>query len=370
MDKLIELNRHFRMQRPLNPDSNYIDYYFSGTFLEIAFPVPCCNYDKKGFCTMCNYGTGNPITDRNKIKKQLLPILQEYEYRTNSLMIGTNGSIFDSHAFPLDFLCEVLKVVKAFSYKTIIFETHFSTVTLSLLQLIKELLPDKQIFIESGLESSNCIIQKYCYAKVLSLDFVLNKIDLIHTAGIHTYINVILGAPFLNIFDQKQDCLDTTRWILKHNCAAVIFPLNIKPFTTIEYMYQNQLYTPISLWMLFDVLQNFSARELEYIDIAWYGNRIDEYVEADCNTIFPNSCTICSENLQTLFDQYNQLKNGKKRYEIIKRFEKHQEQCSCLNKYLTTLLSAEKSNNITNTIYHNRTLLFNQAVLDRLLSEV
>lgn len=370
MDKLIVLNRYFRTLRPHNPESNYIDYYFSGYYLEIDFPNTCCSYDKIGCCTMCNYGTGNPITSPNIIKEQLTFVLEKYKEKTNILLIGTNGSVLDTKSFQFDFLCNALKIVNTFSYKTIIFETHFSTITLSVLQLLKELLPDKKIFIEAGLESSNDVVQKYCYAKRLPLDFVEKKIQIIHKLEMQVYINVILGAPFLSVKEQKQDCLDTIRWIIAHNCYAVVFPLNIKPFTTIKYMYQKKIYYPISLWMLFDVLNSFSYTDLEHIDVTWYGNRLDGYIENGCETIFPQTCNSCNNMLMTLFDEYNSLINGEKRFSLLKGFLKENRACKCFDKYLSILSASDNSRDIKKNIYYSRNLLFNKAILDGILTEV
>lgn len=369
MDKIKKINHYFRTLRPHNPESNYIDYFFSGNFLEIDFPSTCCPYDKNDCCTMCNYGTGNPITDMNIIIKQLLFILEKYKDDTNVLLIGTNGSVLDTRNFQFDFLCDSLKIINNFSYNTVIFETHFSTINRTVLQLLKKLLPDKQIFIEAGLESSNSVVQKYCYTKTLSLDFVEKKIYLIHKLGMFVYINTILGGPFLSVREQKQDCLDTIRWIIEHNCYAVIFPLNIKPFTTIKYMYQKKLYTPISLWMLFDVLKSFSDDELDHIDVAWYGNRIDEYVEDDCKTIFPRTCSDCSDKLQILFDKYNNLKCGTQRFNLLESFLKEKKTCRCYEAYLNDLSTSNDSKDIEKSIYNSRELLFREATLDELLKE-
>ena len=370
MDQLKELNRYFRTLRSHNPKSNYIDYFFSGDFLEIAFPNICCSYDKNGCCTMCNYGTGNAITNNAMIIKHLMYILEEYRNRTDTLLIGTNGSVLDNKNFQFDFLCEALKVINEFPYNIIIFETHFSTITCSVLQLLKKLLPNKKIFIESGLESSNDIVQKYCYAKPLPLNFVKEKIQLIHDLDMQAYINVILGAPFLTTKEQKQDCLDTVKWILNNNCKAVIFPLNIKPYTTIEYMYKHALYTPVSLWMLLDVLNSFSDKELEQIDVTWYGNRQDEYVGNDCKTVFPKTCNKCSDKLRVLFDQYNSLKTGLKKYNLLQDFTKETRPCKCFDTYINTLSVPIGSNDIAENIYRSRKLLFDTATLDKLLPEV
>ena len=369
MDKLKELNCYFRTLRPHNPKSNYIDYYYSGSYLEIDFPNIRCSYDKNGCCTMCNYGTGNPITDMNIITEQLLSILERYKGKTSVLLIGTNGSVLDTKNFQFDILSESLKIISTFPYNIVIFETHFSTITRTVLQLLKKLLTNKKIFIEAGLESSNSIIQNYCYAKILPLDFVKKKIALIHESGMHVYINVILGAPFLSVKEQKQDCLDTVRWIIKHNCYAVLFPLNIKPFTTIEYMYQKKMYTPVFLWMLFDVLKSFSADELEYIDVTWYGNRLDEYVEDNCKTIFPKTCDNCCGILQTLFDQYNDLQNGSHRFRLLDFFLKENKTCKCYEAYLNALSTSNDARDIEKSISRSRKILFCEAVMDGVLTE-
>ena len=369
MDRLKELNCYFRLRRPQNPESNYIDYFFSGSYLEIDFPNICCPYDKIGCCTMCNYGTGNPITDINILNKQLLLILNKYKSETDILLIGTNGSVLDINYFQFDYLCDCLKIINSFSYNTLIFETHFSTITQSVLQLLRKLLPNKKIFIESGLESSNPIVQKYCYTKPLSLDFIKKKIQLVHESNMQLYINVLLGAPFLSVRCQKQDCLDTIRWIRVQNCYVVVFPLNIKPFTTIEYMYQKKMYMPISMWMLFDILNSFSADELEYIDVTWYGNRQDEYVEDNCKTIFPYACNNCANKLLAFFDKYNNLKKGSERFFLREVFLKEKKLCRCHETYLNALSSSKNSRNIEKSIYYLRGLLFHEAILDGILTE-
>lgn len=368
MDKLKELNRYFRTLRPHNPNSNYIDYYYSGNYLEIDLPNTRCAYDKNGCCTMCNYGTGNLITDMNVIMEQLLFILEKYKDKTSVLLIGTNGSVLDTKYFQFDILCECLKIISIFPYNTVIFETHFSTITYAVLHSLKKILTNKKIYIEAGLESSNDIIQNYCYVKTLPLDFINKKIALIHELGMHIYINVILGAPFLSVKEQKKDCLDTVRWIIEHNCYAVIFPLNIKPFTTIEYMYQKKMYTPVFLWMLFDVLKSFSADELEYIDVTWYGNRLDEYVDNNCKTIFPQTCDNCFDILRTLFDLYNGMQNGSDKFRLLEVFLKENETCKCYEAYLNDLSVSNDTKDLKKSINYSRKILFCEAVKDGILT--
>lgn len=282
---------------------------------------------------MCNYGSGAPIQSRTALESQFDAHISAVGSDLKTLILCTNGSFLDDRNVPSDIQESLMRRAQTSVASTIIIETHVDTLSAEKLRVVRQNIPSKEIILELGLESADPFVQKNCYLKEIHLAQLSAVMDYAQQAGFLFQLNVILGAPFLSVSEQMDDAERAIRWALDHHALAALFPMNIKPYTLLQYAYLKGLYTPISHWAMPLLLSRFSSGELARIDLAWFGNRQIEYDTAEITTIFPRDCPQCSQLLQDFYQSYVLTADGAERHALIDRIlSVGSASCDCMTK--------------------------------------
>lgn len=325
---LIRVNRYLKKSRPLLDTETVCDVFRNGTFLEIGFMSKRCRNDANGACIMCDYGAISGTKDSSLYKNEMNKILKEHQ-GIEYLLLCSNGSIMDHSQIPEDTFKTILMQAQATEIPHIIIETHYDDVNAENLQLIKQLLPSKDLTLELGLETVNQSYQDTLIMKHINMSAFEKKVALIQSYGIHVDVNILLGLPFLSAQEQYTDTLNAISWAFAHNCNPVLFPVNIKPFTLLMHMYQNGFYKPVSHWLLILLLDSIAPEKLSRLTISYYGNREETYDNADIHPVFPGCCPVCEKPLQDFYSQFFQEDDSYRKKELIKNIlEFHS--CDCL----------------------------------------
>ena len=327
MDKLFlsRINKYLKRDRETLNAETICTYYRENNYLEISFDNGQCSYDKQGFCTMCDYGIATQKHDVSVFIEEMLRIYNMYE-GIESLMLCTNGSFLDDRQMPLDFQKSIMEAANNLPCKNIYIETHYSTITDSKLELLREIFHNKTIKIELGLETVNEYYQKYILNKKISIKHFADVIKKIQTYGYTPIVNLLVGLPFLNENEQVTDILNSIKWCIEHNTEMVLFPINIKPHTLIHYLYENGMYSPISQWEIIYVLSSVDEKYLSKIDIAYWGNRDESY--KDEVVIFPEICSQCQSLIYNFYLKYICANTSADRKKLINDLLKNK-QCNC-----------------------------------------
>ncbi|MCL2473824.1 MAG: nitroreductase family protein, partial [Alphaproteobacteria bacterium] len=232
-----------------------------------------CRFKEKNFCTMCDYGYGEPIK-ASEIEKQLDSVFSALKQPIKDLVLLTSGSFLDTKQISRDVLFETLRYVKRFECEAIIFETHYATVNKSILQELKEHCGNAEIVIELGLESADEHVLKNCLNKPIVLKQLEEKVRLIKENGCYFSLNVLFGAPFLTPSQQIDDTVKTIEYAANLGAyKIVVFPINIKESSVVGYLHKQGKYTAPSLSGLAEVLRKISDESLGRIKFSWYGDR-------------------------------------------------------------------------------------------------
>lgn len=319
MDKMIlkKVNQYLRKKRPILSPQVICDTYQNNTFLEIAFISKGCRNDLKGSCIMCDYGATNGSKTKEIYLNEMNSIL-EASRNVQYLLLCANGSIMDEYQLSEEIFKSILNNTAATEIPNIIIETHFQDITIEKLKYIKKILHDKALTIELGLETANQNYQDSLIMKGIIIDEIEKKIREIQQFEINVDLNIMLGLPFLSEKEQLEDSLEAIGWALKHNCNPVIFPLNIKPFTLLYHMYQTGYYRPISLWLVVLLLSFLEPMDLEKITVSYYGNRSDEYLGIEEDTIYPCACPRCNQRLMNFFESFFHTNHWQERHKLLK----------------------------------------------------
>lgn len=291
--------------------------FFDGRVLQICFLSKGCRYNKNGGCVICDYGKVRrenlKVAD---IKEIMSKVFSDLEILPNVLLLNSLGSVLDTDEMPIENIVTLLYLLADIEIKTIIFETHYLTINVSILNLIQQKLPNKSIAIELGLESSNKQIREKYLNKYIDEKGFMEKVKLIKSFGFTVEANVIFGAPFLTREQQKRDTIESIVWSFQNNIDIVnLFPINVKPDTVLYKLYERGGYFPVSHEDFINVLQQIPKKYIGKVHLCWYGNREIDYGEK--KTILP----ICEPEeypkLMEFYQMFNSNKNPDNRIRLL-----------------------------------------------------
>lgn len=332
-DLLSELNKKVRERKPNIDGSNLYAVWKENNSLQIFLRSQGCRFSELGMCTMCDYGISERNLTLHEIAIAMNYIIKEITPEINAIGLGTFGSFFDTYELSEENQNYVLEIVARLNINDITIETFYSTVTEEKLKRTKEILKEKELSIELGLESVSEFVQKDCLNKRIHLPSLLKKIELIHKYDCRVILNVLFGAPFLNLDQQIDDSLKSVKWGFEHGAdQIVLFPTNIKPYTLLKELYNGGFYQPISHWGFLMLLNDIPEKYLDKIIFSWYGNRESNYAEKGIEHIMPRACDSCRHNIINFYEAFLETPNSKERKQLLQgMFMKHL-MCDCREK--------------------------------------
>lgn len=312
---LINANKLIKKNRPkINADEICATFKYDD-MLEIGFLSKQCRNDAIGKCIMCDYGCADGTRESSVYLNELTKVLDNTN--ANHIIICSNGSFMDESQINHKLYCDILHTVNRYDFPRLEIETHYLTVTRKKLDAIKNIVSNKEIYIELGLETINQTLQDNVIMKDINLKKFKDTIDLIHSYNFKIDINVMLGMPFLSAKEQLKDALDTAKWVFENDCSLVIFPINIKPFTLLKTMYSYKFYEPISHWLMIEFLNNIATNHLNFITVAWFGNREEVYEGTNEKVVFPTCCENCKKDLMKFYDNFNYCRTSEGRRKLL-----------------------------------------------------
>lgn len=305
-----------------------------GYFLHICFSSVGCQYRKAGYCTMCDYGGDRNITAEEAVSG-FQKALGNTSHEIHEVLLGTCGSILDTREMASQVLSALLGAVFHSGIPSVILETHYTTVSRTILKKIQRALPGREIVIELGFESSDPAILEQSLCKYMDLEGLADTILQIKDCGMSPVLNVFLGAPFLTAEKQIQDAEKSIAWAVEHGASrVVVFPANIKPNTLLWKLYQTGRYERISHWELIELLSRLDDALLEKVELSWYGDR--QEVGRDIQILPPSSCPSCRPFLMSFYRAFMESFDSKRRRNLLEQLYS-QTHCNCRQDFLTFL---------------------------------
>lgn len=282
----------------------------NGLLVDIWFKTRGCRYDRHGSCTMCNYDWSSPTTSIEQISF-VKEALSKAGAPPHELLISPSGSMLDKTEVLIEARRGIFEIASKQPCKLFLFETRPETVTEEALVEYANAFAntDTAIGVEMGLESSNQWILNYCVNKQLSLQDFEQAVQLIKKNQMLTYANVSLGTAFLTEQEAIQDTVESIQWALgKGIDRVVLFPLHVKDFTVLHWLWEKGLHTPTSLWALPEVLKRLGPDATLKIELAWYkplpSEKFPQYP-------IPQTCNFCNTKVVELLDSYKKTMDYK-----------------------------------------------------------
>lgn len=287
--------------------------------LHVCITSEGCRYQKTGSCTMCNYGVSK-LLPLGIICEQIKDAIEK-STDINSILIGTMGSIWDSQEIPEEYILEICNMLSDLPINTIIFETHYLTITNCICDKIRKVLPSKDLVVEFGLESIDSNVQKFCLNKIIDKEVLVNKLKILRRYQFSITANIFLGAPFLTIQERKADALSTIKWCIYNQIdSIVIFPANIRKRTLLQWLYEKELYQRVSHKEIYELLSAIPFRYLNRIYLSWYGDWIDISSEGEVINIIPDVEEIPEYKWDEFYGKFLNAASSYERKEIVQSY--------------------------------------------------
>lgn len=155
MSYLDAINIEAHMGRPYGLPETVATVWGEGSdFIQLCFQSRGCRYCDMGSCIMCDYGRGRSLAVDEVTSFCMKSGLFE-DRKISEILIGTYGSVLDEYEISRDCFQVILHRLHTSPIPMVGFETHCDTVTEEKLQIIREQLLGKKIYIEMGFESLN-----------------------------------------------------------------------------------------------------------------------------------------------------------------------------------------------------------------------
>lgn len=343
MNKLLsKANILMRKNRPLDNPNEIITVFRRNNFLQLTFQSNGCRYSAAGSCSMCNYGKGKTAT-LQEILSKLETICQTKDFKEcDMILLGASGSFLDDQEIPNEYQHKIMERIAKSHIHEIYIETHYKSITIPKLHIIRKLFPNQYINIEMGLETITAEYQINILNKKIPLNELSEVIKQIHSVNMFVSLNVLVGIPFLSEKEQLTEALKTLRWALNNKADyVVLFPINIQPYSLFEWWHKNNYISVPSLWMLVFLLSELSDEEMKHVCFAWYGNRCITYSD-ERKTQTPQACPLCRKQLIDFFETFSNDFNVENRKLYLKQLQETNFKCNCYRNLYTNIEKSTK----------------------------
>jgi radical SAM enzyme (TIGR01210 family) len=347
-----------RADRPNIPNTHNYTIKQYGDIIHFWFRTQGCRYTKNGYggCLMCDY-SGSSQASITELISYVEKGLDEIENMPSLLLINSSGSFFDSKEVPNDVRVAIYHKLSQYQNLEIILETLLETISENKLIKIRDILTTQIIDIEFGLESMNPLYLKYAINKKINLNNLYSKINLIHKYNMNSVANVLIGIPFLSEKEIIKNSVETIHKIFNLGISyVVIFPINIKPYTTLYWLYKNDLYKLVSLWSYIEVLNQIDKKYLSKIELSWYQSKKPNNPLLKEKFRRPITCEKCNTKVVSLLDQF--AYNNKDREKILKNINAIS--CECKTKW------KDKLGNRNNSFKENIKIAYEKMAIELL----
>ena len=308
-------------------------------FASLWFRTRGCKHDHRGGCTMCNYGISTPVPYDEMIESVRVGLSLLPTDEAMMLLVSPSGSMLDEWEVPTPAREGILRLVRETRCRTYVCETRIETITEDKVRQYVEILDNKIACIEVGLESANPWILQHCINKAISLEQYKESMNLLRKYNVPSIANVLVGTPFLSPSEAIEDAVRTVQWAFAQGTdACTIFPVHVKQWTLVEWLWRHGYYSPPSLWSLVEVLNRLGPALAQKVTISWYKIYSEESPWGTLDPVddlgylaSPATCDQCQPQVMRLLDAYRDTNDFKIVQELAAM------ECRCKDAWRTML---------------------------------
>ena len=214
------------------------------------------------------------------------------------LNIFNNGSFLNDNELPSVARNKILSIIRNNkSIKKLLIESRPEFITESIVQEIKSLLPNTEIEIAIGLETTDDLRRIISINKGFSLGQFTEaaKIIIKENIGLRSYI--LLKPPFYSEKEAINDAVNSIKTAFSLGVKTVsLEAMTVQKYTLIEYLFNHKLYQMPWLWSIVEVIK----QTLNYGRVTV--GLFKFYPSPDC---VPNNCRKCNDLVMDAIVEYN-----------------------------------------------------------------
>jgi archaeosine synthase beta-subunit len=309
---LSQVTLELRRDCPLLPDAPgwtlRTEVVDGQVFARLWFRTAGCTHDRRGSCAFCNYGRGSNTTAEEMVGFVRDGLRERIASSAGTLLISPSGSMFDPREVPELAQEAIWRLVAATQVRQVLCESRAETVTDAALLRMREALPDRRVAVELGVESADPWVARWVVNKGLRLRDYLSAVGTIRRHRVTCLTNVVVGLPFLTVAETIDDSVRTIRVAQDAGSdACVLFPLHVRPWTVLEWLWRHGTYRPPSLWSLVEVLHRLGPERAARVSISWYRDydRDDSGPAKPVRGLCaPTTCPACEPDVLSVLDEY------------------------------------------------------------------
>lgn len=201
--------------------------------------------------------------------------------------------------------------------KEIFFETRPELVTSKNVKELRERIPDKQLTVAIGLESSNDYIRNVIHTKSITKKVFERAMKFLKDAGVDPLIYVFVKPPMENMTDEEaiKDALDTIMYSFDQGATFIELECGyIVENSEMHKLFLDGKYKTLSLWSIQKLLQEAINKNKGIIRLAYFS-------DTPTPVEIPHNCGDCDELFLNMFDKYRETLDS----EVINQ----KIECSC-----------------------------------------
>ncbi|MCL2444981.1 radical SAM protein [Candidatus Saccharibacteria bacterium] len=297
--------------------------------LQIVFQSIGCRFQLEGRgCYMCSYGHAERNLTPEEVREYFDKSVDSYVGERHVLVLDVFGSILDEAEFPLANREVLIEKVAATDFHVVIFETHYTLVSIDLAEQIRARLPGKFVKFEFGVESWSERVRESIGKTTIVNAEIITLMRKLNERGFGICINVLVGMPNMSVREQVCDAVSSIERSFDYGAnTVVLFPINLKKGTKLLEWYELGTYQQVSQWLLLDVLLSSPKYYLDRVYLSYTGDKGSD--------IKPISCNECGSKFQDLWGDFRVLRTADERYELLCGFRANT-RCDCLDIYEKT----------------------------------
>jgi radical SAM enzyme (TIGR01210 family) len=257
-DVLSIVTKRLRSQKKqLEPTPAKYERFESKQKLVAYLPSLGCQWaNAHGGCTMCNFPSLgiHSLKDDTAIeylRKAMSRFCTDENCRSH-LKLFANGSFFNEDEVPSSLRRKILEMIARKKVTKLAIEVRPEHITQTVLRETLDIIPNTELELRVGVETSDDFIRKYCVHKgFLFEDFASLSKNLPQNVKLAAYL--LLKPPFLTEKEAVDDAYSSVRDVSQYAERIILQPVSVQEGTLVGYLWRNGLYSPPSLWSLLEV---------------------------------------------------------------------------------------------------------------------
>jgi archaeosine synthase beta-subunit len=212
-------------------------------------------------CTMCGHLAKQTRTEQSVSADHFVDQIRTALHAIDSdgipvLNIFNNGSFFNEHEIPAEARRSVLNMInESKSIRKLLVECRPEYINESVVEEFRSIIPDKELEIAIGLESSSDRVRRVAINKGFSLREFAEAARLIKSNDISLRAYVLLKPPFLSEKEAVDDAVETIKTAFSLGVDTVsLEAVTVQRYTLVEFLTERGLYRVPWLWSILEVL--------------------------------------------------------------------------------------------------------------------